>query len=153
MANTNNKPTALQAKIIDTAQHHPNLSTREIGAIAGTDHAYVIRTLERYGIDKETTERFKTNRADIFAGVQEKFISSITVEDLQKASLYQKVTAAAILYDKERLERGQASEIVDHRHLQVDLAQALRAMREGADTTIDAEVIEPDMGTSLGVSE
>ena len=146
-------PSTIQQKILQVKAENPNLTVRQIAAIADCTHPHVIATLQRYGVNQHDLKAYKDNRADILAGMQQRVISAVTDADVKKASLYQKITAAAILMDKERLERGQASEIIDHRHLQVDLAQALRAMREGAYPPIDAEVIEPDMGTSLGVSE
>jgi hypothetical protein len=100
------KPTHKQAVILLTKQEHPDLTTREIAAIADTEHSYVIKTLQRYGIEREPLERYKRSRADIFAGLQERILSSVTTEDIQKASLFQKAGVVGLLYDKERLESG-----------------------------------------------
>ena len=98
-------PTAIQTKIIDTTQQHPNLSLRQIATLCDTDHAHVSRTLQRYGITKESVDGFKKSRADVLANLQDKLISSITEEDIKKASLLQRMSAAGIAYDKERIER------------------------------------------------
>mgnify|MGYP007100133974 CR=1 FL=1 len=71
-----------------------------------TDHTHVIKTLNRYNIMKENVERFKANRSDIFAGMQDRLLHSITDEDIQKAPLGSRVLAACQIYDKERTERG-----------------------------------------------
>jgi hypothetical protein len=41
---------------------------------------------------------------DILAGIQDRVLLSITDEDIKRASLLQRTTAVAQLYDKERLE-------------------------------------------------
>lgn len=120
-------PTPKQQKILDTAAHHPNLSMREIGAIADTDHAHVIRTLQTYGIIRDRVEAFKRSRADVFAGFQEKIMASITPEEIQKAPFGSRITAAAILYDKERLERDLSTSNVAS---VIGDIEAIRAMRE-----------------------
>jgi hypothetical protein len=98
------KLTARQKAVLTTKAEHPTLTTREIGAIAGCSHVSVINTLQRYGIDRERLLGFKGNRADIFAGMQERLLCSITDEDIKKTPLGSRVLAAAQLFDKERLQ-------------------------------------------------
>lgn len=57
----------------------------------------------------EEIQSYKENRADILAGLQARIIKSITEADLSKATAYQKVGMYALLYDKERIERGQST--------------------------------------------
>jgi hypothetical protein len=97
--------TKTQAIILKTKAEHPDLTVREIAAIADCSHVNVVTTLQRYGIKQENIDNFKRTRADILAGLQDKLLSSITNENVQQASMLQKVTASAILFDKERLER------------------------------------------------
>jgi hypothetical protein len=94
---------------MEVKQEHPELSTREIAALADTDHTHVIKTLQRYGIERTHVEDYKGNRADVLAGLQHRLITSITDADIQKAPMGSRVLAAAQLYDKERLERGQST--------------------------------------------
>jgi len=108
-------PTPTQAKIIDTATQHPDLSCRQIGAIVNTDHAHVVRTLQQYGITKERVDAYKLHRAEILAGIQSRVLSSITDEDIKQASLMQRMASVGIAYDKERIERGLSTEIHDYR--------------------------------------
>ena len=98
-------PTHKQAVILKTKQEHPNLTTYEIAKIADTDHSHVIKTLQRYGIDRTHVDRYKAHRADILAGMQERLLNNITKADIKKAPMRDKIVAAGILYDKERLER------------------------------------------------
>jgi hypothetical protein len=62
-----------------------------------------------YKIKRGRVEAYKANRGDILAGIQERIIHTLTDADIKKASMLQRVTAAGILYDKERLERGQST--------------------------------------------
>ena len=102
-------PTPTQSKIIAVAEAHPTLSTPQIGAIVGCDHSHVVRTLAKYGVDQGQLEAFQSKRGDIFAWIQHRLLSSITDEDIKKTPLGSRVLAAAQLYDKERLEKGEST--------------------------------------------
>lgn len=92
--------------IIKVATEHPELSVREIGRLCDCTHSNVVQVLKRYGIDHTGMEQFRANRADILAGMQQRFLASLTDADIQKTPAIQRITATGILYDKERLERG-----------------------------------------------
>ncbi len=81
----------------------------EIAESLNTSIQHVCQTLERYGIDHKATESFRKHRAEILAGLQSKILESVDLEDIKEASLLQRVTAAGILYDKERLETGKST--------------------------------------------
>lgn len=89
------------------------LSYSQIGKIVGCDKSNVVRRLAAVSADIEGLDDYKSSRADIFAAGQRKIIKSITNKDIKKASLLQRVTSAGILYDKERLERGESTVNVD----------------------------------------
>ena len=130
----NNPPRTPKTElIIKTAMEHPDLTTREIGAIADCSHVNVINTLQRYHIDHAHMSNYKTNRADILSGLQDRFLSSITETDLQKTPVGTRVLAACQLYDKERLERGQSTSNLASVH--ADIA-ALRALETGSVPTV-----------------
>lgn len=107
------RPTKKQENILTTKQSHPDLNTVEIATLCNTDHSHVVKTLQRYGIDYGVVPDYEKHRAQIFSGMQHRLLSSITDEDIQKTPAIQRLTGAAILYDKERLERGQSTEIHD----------------------------------------
>jgi len=127
--NTTKKPTHKQAVILQTKQEHPDLTTREIAKIADTDHTHVIKTLQRYGIDRVHVNRYKSHRADILAGMQEKLMNSITKADIKKAPMRDKVVSVGILYDKERLERDLSTANV------MSVVADLEALREARNNT------------------
>lgn len=92
--------------ICATAANNPNLNHGQLAAIAGTERSTITRVLQRYDIHREKVEEFKSHRADIFAGIQEQIIKTLTPAEIKKATLMQRMAAVGILYDKERLERG-----------------------------------------------
>jgi hypothetical protein len=118
-------PTPKQQLIIDTKQTQPDLTTREIAAIADTDHSHVVKTLQRYGIDGTELISFKDNKADILSGLQHRIASSVTDEDIKKSPLGSRILAMAQLIDKEQLLRGLATSNLAVIH--ADIA-ALRAV-------------------------
>lgn len=80
----------------------------EIAESVDTHKSHVTHVLKRYGIQRNTAESYKTHRAEILAGLQDKILQTVNLADIKEASVLQRVTAAGILYDKERLERGGA---------------------------------------------
>jgi len=123
------KPWGTKAKaVIEIKEKHPDLTTREVGELVGCDHSHVVKVLARWGIEQSKNEEYKENRADILAGVGRKILATITDEDIKKASLNQKVVSYGILYDKERLERGESTENITALH--ADIA-AIRAIKGG----------------------
>lgn len=147
-------PTPLQASIIATKHEHPDLSTRDIAKLNDTVHSHVVRTLTEYGIETERIERYKSARADILAGIQERVIRTKFGTDSDVKSM---PDAAAILlfnscFNNERLERGQATEISVNfdalkamQDRQKELADKIRALEHG-------EVIEIEPGPQDVVS-
>ena len=89
-------------------------------------------------IDQEIIRSYKDQRADSLAGLQVKLLNAIDDDKLKKASAFQLVGSAALLYDKERLERGQATSISA-----VDIRQLI------ASVSVDTP---EDMGVDMGVS-
>lgn len=120
--------------IIKAKRDNPNMTTREIAKIANCDHSNVVKTLQRYGIDRVATEDFKSRRADVFAGLQERILKALTDEAIKKTPAIQLVTAASILYDKERLERGQST---DNQSVIVTHIRDLQSRLRGDDVNRD----------------
>ena len=82
------------------------LTHSEIASIQGCDRSNISHTLERYEYESDTTAVYKENRADLFAWMQHRFISSITTEEIKKMQPGQRIVCAGILFDKEQLIRG-----------------------------------------------
>ena len=122
----------------------------EIAAAVDSARSLVYRVCERYGIDLNASNEYRKHRADVLAGLQERILQTVDKATIEKASLMQRAATLGILYDKERLERGEATQIVDARELTIDLTRAYEAMRQaqsgvdaGSDSPIDAETIPP----------
>ncbi len=89
------------------------LSFEQIARITGCCKQNVHQRLESIGYSKERLENFKESRADVFAFMQSKLLNSIDNAAIQKMQPYQRIIGTGILYDKERLERGQSTGIID----------------------------------------
>ena len=60
---------------------------------------------------EEDLREFQENKADVYDALQRRFLSSISNEVIDKASLRDRVIASAVLEDKARVIRGQATGI------------------------------------------
>jgi len=85
------------------------LTTREIATLLNCSHPNIVQRLQTLTDDVDSLDSYKIHRADILALNGRKLLSKITDEKLQKASAYQLAGMYGILYDKERLERGQTT--------------------------------------------
>lgn len=86
------------------------LSYRDIGFFFKCSHSAVAERLKPYiQNDEIDLEAFKSNRADLMAMKQAQVLGALTIEDVEKASAKDKALVYGILYDKERLERGQST--------------------------------------------
>lgn len=106
----------------------------EIAESVDTSISNVSHTLSRYGIEPNTAESYKKNRADIMAGIQEKILNKLNVPKLKietAKELQHALTGWGILYDKERLERGQSTS--NQAVIHADIA----ALRGAADDVSD----------------
>lgn len=86
------------------------LTLEQIGKIVGCTKQTVSQRLREYQPVFDRIERFKKHRGDLLTWKQAEILNSLTERDLNNASLLQRTTAFGILYDKERLERGQSTE-------------------------------------------
>ena len=121
-------------RIVKLKTTNPTLSERQIAELAGCSKSSVHLALERYGINPNAIEGYKTNRADIFAGLQDRILNKLTDMALKKTPAIQLVTAASILYDKERLERGESTSNVS---VLVGAIKELQQARQGQDINDD----------------
>lgn len=86
-----------------------NLTLEQIGKIVGCTKQTVSQRLKEYQPTFEKIEHLKKNRADVLTLKQSEILNSLTLSEIQKASPQVKGMLFGILYDKERLERGQSS--------------------------------------------
>ena len=86
-----------------------NLSYAEIAELVGCSKQNVQQRLNYVGYTRLNLDNFSKHRADTFAHLQSRLLNSIADEDLKDINPLQRVVAAGILYDKERLERGKST--------------------------------------------
>lgn len=101
--------------------YNKGLNNTEIAKIIGCDRSNISRRIQAVRDELDSLPKFKHHRADILALHQSRLLNSITPNDINKSSPYQRVGMMALLYDKERLERGQLTEITGY----MDLSKAL----------------------------
>ncbi|MEE8382202.1 MAG: hypothetical protein V3R78_10070 [Thermodesulfobacteriota bacterium] len=86
-----------------------NLTDEEVATILGCNRSNVSRRLAEHAPRLQKLDNFKKYRADILTDLQIKVLDHVTDDKLNSSSATQLITGMAILYDKERLERGQSS--------------------------------------------
>ena len=109
------------------------LTYQQIADILNTSKQTVHRNLAKL-IPNQTTEIFKKHRADILSHAQVRVLSNVTDAKLKKASARDLIVSAGILYDKERLERGLATEITDYRAMILQVSATIERDRKLLET-------------------
>lgn len=89
-------------KAVELRKH--GLTYQEIATYFGCAKTSVHAALKKYGLITERVKVFKKHRANVLSELQELILSSISLKDIQKASMPARVLAFCQLYDKERLE-------------------------------------------------
>jgi len=85
-------------------------STREVAAIVGNiAHQTIARRLKHL-TPRQTTEIFKTHRADIFAELQRKILLTCDKQAIKEMHPRDRFLATGLLYDKEQIERGHGAD-------------------------------------------
>lgn len=97
--------------IIKTAQEHPELTVREVGLLEGCNHSNVVKTLQRYGIEREAVRDFVDSEREIRAEKKRLLLTSITEEEIKKMSVHNRVVDYGILVDKDRDESKAGGDI------------------------------------------
>ena len=114
------------------------LSYDEIGSMIGRSKQAVHQRLQPYKDAIENLPVFKENRADIFAIHQQRLLNSLSDDDIRKIPPGSRFTGVGILYDKERLERGQSTgnismeSLVEHRQTLEEASREAQARKDAA---------------------
>ena len=90
-------------KAVELRKH--GLTYQEIATYFGCTRTSVHAALKKYGLITERVKVFRKHRANVLSELQEVILRSISIKDIQKASMPARVLAFCQLYDKERLER------------------------------------------------
>jgi hypothetical protein len=117
------------------------VTLEDIGAFFGVTKQAIFKALQPY-IDGDDIdlELWKSKRADILAGKQATVLQKLTPEDIEKASPRDKTIMFGVLYDKERLERGQSTS---------NTSLLFQVVKEACERRMndDAEIIEAETTT------
>ena len=125
-----------------------NLTYEEIGTILNCSKQNIEARLKGIKEHLDSLESFKANKADLMALNQSVILNSLTPDVVKSASPYQRVGMLGILFDKERLERNQVTEIIGYmdynRALDQVMAERNRlreelGLDEGSDEAIDVD--------------
>ena len=106
-------------------------SCQDIANLTGVHKATIARQLKHLR-PRKSTQVYKDLRADILAELQRKILGKCDLRTLKigdAKDLKDATLAYGILYDKERLERGQATAIQDYRGLSVQLSGSIEDAR------------------------
>lgn len=71
----------------------------------------------------QRTKEFRENRAEIFASMQDRMLSSVSEDEIQKMAPDRRIWSAAVLYDKERLEEDKSTANVSYHIMGESLAE------------------------------
>ena len=106
------------------------MSQAAIARRVGCSEANVSGVLKTYlqAVSVEELQDFQQSKADIYDTLQHRILASLTEAKIAKAGLTESVTAAAILEDKARLVRGQATGI--NVNILMDVVEAIKAKRQ-----------------------
>lgn len=123
-------------RAIELKKNNPNITQGEIAKILDISIPAVSQIFSRHKLEWDTVQTWKSVRSDIMAGLQEKILSEIKPEDIEKASLKDKVLSASILYDKEQLENNKSKKT----DLLSDIIE--RVAKVSRETTINVNIAE-----------
>ncbi len=99
----------------------------------------ISKRLQRLNIQPNGLQQYKKNRADLLAYYQLQLLNALTPADIKKMNPVQRITCFGILYDKERLERGQSTENIAY----ADLVKAEEMVRRRMEKFEEKYGIEP----------
>lgn len=110
----------------------------EIGKLCGVTKQAIHSRFQAYGLANHSLGHYITNRADIFAWMQSRFLFSLSDADIKRMTPARRVWCMGVLYDKERLERGMSTENLSISSIAVHLQSTLAEHRERSKLLLDA---------------
>ncbi len=94
---------------------------KEIGNILGCTRQNIELRLRPFKAEIEALPSFKEQKADVLAVFQQKILNSLTPRDIKSMPVGSRLTGFGILYDKERLERGQSTENISYADMSAEV--------------------------------
>jgi hypothetical protein len=137
--------TGVAPKIRKLKLKHPELTASEIAKAVGCSVNNVYGVLQTFLGDKSDADlrQYQESQADVFDALSYRLLASVTPEKIANTKPMEAITGAAILIDKARLVRGQATGI--NVSILMDVVEAIRARPASAANpqTISADSVEP----------
>lgn len=130
-----------------------NVSYQDIADLFGVTKPTVYSILQPYLSTTVNLEAWKNHKADIFAAKQAELLFNLTPEKQKEMSGLQLVTAMGILYDKERLETGQATEITGIKGLIATMEVDYQQLLERRDKLLAQSTVSPGVKQNNDVSD
>lgn len=118
------------------------LSHSQIAKLLNIDRSAVTRLIQRHGLNSEEDRLFKKGKADFLNSLQRRILNSITLAEIKKMATRDRIMTFGILYDKERLERGQATEIHDISPLVNKINELKAKLEDKISATEPQEIID-----------
>lgn len=106
---SNGTSALLRMKMAAITEKNPEWTQEKIAKAAGVATGTVKAYLKQCAEKKAEIEEFRGQRADLFAEKQKMLMRAITPAKIAKSGLKDAALALGIIYDKERLERGEAT--------------------------------------------
>jgi len=98
------------------------LSYAQMSPLLGVSPAAIHKRIKHL-LPNSDAQYYQDHRADILSHAQLQLLSQIDARRLKKVNIRDAVVSAGILYDKERLERGQSTANADIKILSVTLQE------------------------------
>ncbi|MBW2003076.1 MAG: hypothetical protein JRI72_00465 [Deltaproteobacteria bacterium] len=132
-------PKGISADQVIEAVAVRGMSLSEASRHLGIAKSTLSKRLQHLNIQPNGLKKYKEHRADLLAYYQLQLLSALTPADIKKMSPVQRITCFGILYDKERLERGQSTENIAY----ADLVKAEEMVRRRMEKFEEKYGIEP----------
>lgn len=120
-------------------------SYQQIGQHFGVSKQAISQLLMKDRADIEAYKAFRQDPATMYEFKEAKIINSLDDDDIKKMSGYQKAGSAGLFRDKVRLERGQSTDIVDHRVISAKLSEVTDRLK-----TINADFTSSHQSADAG---
>lgn len=136
--------TGAAPKIRKLKLKHPELTPSEIAKAVGCSVNNVYGVLQNFLGDKSDADlrQYQENQADVFDALSFRLLSSVTPEKIANTKPMEAITGAAILIDKARLVRGQATGI--NVSVLMDLVDVIRAK---STQVVDSRLVDQHVQT------
>ena len=127
---------------------HPERSEVDLATFVGCDVALAHQAIKSLDDIREQSrkdlERYQAGKADRFDAMQLRIYESITDNVIEKAQLLPRITSLAILEDKARVIRGQATSV--NVTVLLDAVQTIKQMRRPPDVVVMPDCQDQEQG-------